>query len=144
MQSVTLKEIEKYNFKKQKKPIKFEHGTNLSAPLRTSYMTYHKNKLYISYFDKVRGGQLFAYKLNKKGLFKKDKMQDGLALPSENWSTYSQIQGISFDKNNILLSTSYGDFNSQLLIFKNKLNKPNYNLDLSEADKAIILSPYME
>ena len=65
---------------------------------------------------------LFAYKLNKKGLFKKDKMQDGLALPSENWSTYSQIQGISFDKNNILLSTSYGDFNSQLLIFKNKLN----------------------
>lgn len=71
-------------------------------------------------------------------------MQDGLALPSENWSTYSQIQGISFDKNDILLSTSYGDFNSQLLIFKNKLNKPNYNLDLSEADKAIILSPYME
>lgn len=58
VQSVTLKEIEKYNFKKQKKPIKFEHGTNLSAPLRTSYMTYHKNKLYISYFDKVRGGQL--------------------------------------------------------------------------------------
>lgn len=77
MQSVTLKEIEKYNFKKQKKPIKFEHGTNLLVPLRTSYMTYHKNKLYIGYFDKVRGDQLFAYKLNKKGLFKKDKMQDG-------------------------------------------------------------------
>lgn len=69
MQSVTLKEIEKYNFKKQKKPIKFEHGTNLSAPLRTSYMTYHKNKLYIGYLDKVQG----AYKLNKKGLFKKIK-----------------------------------------------------------------------
>ncbi len=92
----------------------------------------------------VEGGQLFAYKLNKKGLFKKDKMQDGLAIPSENWSTYSQIQGISFDKNDILLSTSYGDLNSQLLIFKNKLNKPNYNLDLSEADKTIILPPYME
>ena len=144
VQSVPLKEIEKYNFKKQKKPIKFEHGTNLSAPLRTSYMTYHKNKLYIGYFDKVQGGQLFAYKLNKKGLFKKDKMQDGLALPSENWSTYSQIQGISFDKNDILLSTSYGDLNSQLLIYKNKLNKPTYNLDLSEADKTIILPPYME
>lgn len=24
------------------------------------------------------------------------------------------------------------------------MNKPNYNLDLSEADKAIILPPYME
>ncbi|UOC06520.1 hypothetical protein [Lactobacillus johnsonii] len=24
------------------------------------------------------------------------------------------------------------------------MNKPNYNLDLSEADKTIILSPYME
>ena len=63
------------------------------------------------------------------------------------WTFYflSSVQfNFTISENNILLSTSYGDFNSQLLIFKNKLNKPNYNLDLSEADKAIILSPYME
>ena len=107
-------------------------------------MTYHKHKLYIGYFDKIHGGQLFAYKVNKKGLFKKDKKEYDFAFPDENWSTYSQIQGISFDKKDILLSESYGDFNSQLLIFKNKLDKPNYNLDPAEADKIIVLPPYLE
>ena len=107
-------------------------------------MTYHKNKIYVGYFDKIHGGQLFGYKLNKKGLFKKDKNENDLAIPDENWSTYSQIQGISFDRKDILLSESYGDFNSQLLVFRNKLNKPNYNLDLNQADKTIILPPYLE
>ncbi|WP_256978661.1 YncE family protein [Lactobacillus taiwanensis] len=144
VQSLSLKELERYNFKKQKRPIKFKHGTNLAAPLKTSYLTYHKNKIYVGYFDKIHGGQLFGYKLNKKGLFKKDKNENDLAIPDENWSTYSQIQGISFDRKDILLSESYGDFNSQLLVFRNNLNKPNYNLDLNQADKTIILPPYLE
>lgn len=144
VQSVSLKEIERYDLKKSKRPVKFRHATNLAAPLRTSYLTYHRNKLYIGYFDKVQGGQLFAYHLNKKGLFKKDKAEGDLSNPDEDWSTYSQIQGISFDGNDILLSESYGDFNSQLLIFKNKLNKPNYQLDPNNADKIIILPPYLE
>lgn len=144
VQSITLSEIENYDLKTQKKPVKFHHGTNLANPKRTSYMTYHKNKLYVGYFDKIQGGQLFAYKLNKKGLLKEDKKADNLAIPSENWSTYTQIQGISFDKDDILLSSSYGDYNSQLLIFKNKLNKKNYQLNLSDADKVITLPPYLE
>lgn len=144
VQSISLKEIEKYNFKKQKKPIKFEHATNLAAPIKTSYLTYHNHKIYVGYFDKIHGGQLFSYYLDKKGLFKKNKAEDDFAFPDENWSTYSQIQGISFDKKNILLSESYGDFNSQLLIFRNKLDKPGYNLDPGNADKIIILPPYLE
>lgn len=144
IQSVTLNEIENYNFETQKKPIKFHHGTNLANPKRTSYMTYHKGKLYIGYFDKIHGGQLFAYNLNKKGLLREDRHEDNLAIPNENWSTYSQIQGISFDRNNILLSSSYGNVNSQLLIFRNKLNKKNYKLNLAAADKVITLPPYLE
>lgn len=144
VQAITIKEIENYNLKIQKKPIKFHHGTNLANPKRTSYMTYHKNKLYVGYFDRVHGGQLFAYNLNKKGLLKKNKKDSDFAIPNENWSTYSQIQGISFDNNNILLSSSYGDYNSQLLIFRNKLNRKNYKLNLADADKIIILPPYLE
>ncbi|WP_290627364.1 hypothetical protein [Lactobacillus sp.] len=144
VQSITLNEIENYNFETQKKPIKFHNGTNLANPQRTSYMTYHNHKLYVGYFDKVHGGQLFAYKLNSKGLLKKDKKDNNLAVPNENWSTYTQIQGISFDKNDIVLSSSYGDNNSQLLIFKNKLNKKNYKLNFADADKIVSLPPYLE
>ena len=144
IQSIDLNEIENYDLQQQKKPIKFHHGTNLAHPKRTSYLTYHKGKLYVGYFDKIHGGQLYAYHLDKEGLLKKDKKDHNLAVPDENWSTYPQIQGISFDGNNILLSSSYGNYNSQLLIFKNKLDKPNFKLNLTEADKTINLPPYLE
>lgn len=144
VQSVNLKEIENYNLQSEKRPIEFHHGTNLANPKRTSYMTYHKGKLYVGYFDKTDGGQLFAYNLNKKGLLKKYKNENNCAVPNENWSTYSRIQGISFDGNNILLSSSYGVINSRLLIFKDKLNKKNYSLNFANADKVVILPPYLE
>lgn len=144
IQAISLNEIENYNLEMQQQPIKFHHGTNLANPKRTSYLTYHQNKLYIGYFDKIHGGQLYVFNLNQKGLLKKDKQAGNLAIPDKNWSTYSQIQGISFDKNNILLSCSYSDKNSQLLIFKNKLNKKHYQLNLADADKDIILPPYLE
>ena len=144
VESIKLSTLEDYDVNKTKSPIVFDYRADLNDVKLTSYLSYHDNVLYVGYFDKHKSGLLASFPLDSKGnLIKTDETKTGVE-PTQTWKTYDEIQGISFYKDKILLSQSYGKENSRLYVFDNKLNEPGFDLDKGDSIKSISLPPYLE
>lgn len=142
VQALTLKQIKNYDFKDSNQSISFSKTEHLKGIKETSYMSYHQGKLYIGYFKLKGQGKLAVFSIDKEGQLLKSK--EKLAKPVRVLDTYSDIQGISFYKDSIFMTQSYGLNKSKLIIFDNKLSDPKFQLNKGQIESQLKLPPYLE
>lgn len=130
--------LEKDNFKKTRQPIKFNSEFQLKDFKDASYLAYHENSLFVGYFDKSKTGKLTQLPLNS------ERLPDLNNRIDRNFKTEKKIQGISFYKEYILFSQSYGSNDSHLLMFKDPDKTKDINLDADDVVVDLKLPPYME
>lgn len=82
------------------------------------------------------------FSIDKEGQLLKSK--EKLAKPVRVLDTYSDIQGISFYKDSIFMTQSYGLNKSKLIIFDNKLSDPKFQLNKGQIESQLKLPPYLE
>lgn len=145
----TLEELEAYDFNKQKQPIKYSQNVALDNIKRASYIAYYDDKLYIGYFSKEHEGGLDEYDIDAEGTLIKElkhrtllTTKDDLLRPEYFTKVGHGIQGITFYKNWMLLSQSYGMRDSEILVFDINQKERKY------LDKDTVLRikapPYLE
>lgn len=131
-------DIENYSFQENYLPITYSQTYDLYAIARTSFLAYHENSLYVGYFTKSGSSVLEKYEMNNGGLLKTHFSENELdtldtppiALPSDTLVIEEQAQGVTFYKNYLLFSHSYGMKSSYLRVFENSYMK------LLESDSA--------
>lgn len=147
--SISLQTLENYHLKPNKQPVKYDQFVVLDDIDRASFITYHDQKMYVGYFSEVAEGVLGEYHIDEHGqLIKGLKNQTRLTLenkglkPSELAKIVHGIQGITFYRDYLLLSQSYGPENSKILIYPDTKKSTRY-LD-KEVIKTIEAPPYLE
>lgn len=125
--SIKLSDIEKYDLNKTKKPIAYHQRALLGSITRASFVTYDAGKLYVGFFNPHRTGNIQHYQLSKNGrLTGTNSIKVGTnifetitnALLKQDILT--QVQGMAFYKNYIILSQSFGPGRSRLWVFDNR------------------------
>lgn len=144
VEALNLATIEAYDLDKYQKPIVFDEVTDLSDVKLASYMAYHDQVLYVGYFNKQKSGILAAFPMDSQGKLIDQKTDTSGVEPVKTWQTASQIQGISFYEDKILMSQSYGAKDSRLYIFDNRLGQAGFDLDKKDALTSLALPPYLE
>lgn len=146
--SIPLAELEAYHFNKQKKPIVYDQQINLKGIKKASYITFHNDSIYVGYFSDNHEATLETYNMTENGKFIKEMKERKILTQHEDTATPDSkkivahgIQGITFYKDYILLSQSYGDHPSKIFVYD---NKKDHNLKQKEALKSIEAPPYME
>lgn len=144
----SMAKLKAYNMENHYKPINYDQEITLDGIKKSSYVTYHDNALYVGYFSVNHKAILEKYQFNDKGVFdttlhgRKELIDDDKTLsPEEKMHVGTQIQGITFYKNYMLLSRSYGDRNSKILVYK--LGNNDLFLE-KDAIKTIEVPPYLE
>lgn len=146
--AISLDDMEEYDLSKDKKPVKYKQTLNLDGVKRASYITYENNALHVGYFDEYEDGILDTYKIGNEGNISQKKKKTRVLtkkgnklLPEDSQKVKSEIQGVTFYDKYILLSRSYGDVNSDILIYEKKENGNYTDKDLVKKIKA---PPYIE
>lgn len=144
----SIDKLKAYNMEENYKPIDYDQEITLNGIKKSSYVTYHDDALYVGYFSVDHKAILEKYQFNEDGVFdttlhgKKELVDDDKTLsPEEKMHVGTQIQGITFYKNYMLLSRSYGDKNSKILVYE--LGDGNVFLE-KDAVKVIEAPPYLE
>lgn len=131
-------------------PIAYQQVINLPTIERASTVTYFDNQLFVGFFNNYDHGKVAAYPLARSGIFKNSIASDQIksVTGQATWSMEAgsatmdqQIQGITFYRDWIFLSQSFGGQDSKLYIFPvSAIN----NLDEKNAQKVITFPPYLE
>ncbi|MGX4685605.1 YncE family protein [Vagococcus sp. JNUCC 83] len=144
----SMDKLKAYDMKENYIPIVYDQEITLDGIKKSSYVTYHDDALYVGYFSVDHKAILEKYQFNEDGVFdttlhgKKELVDDDKTLsPEEKMHVGTQIQGITFYKNYMLLSRSYGDKNSKILVYE--LGDDNVFLE-KDAVKVIEAPPYLE
>lgn len=143
IKSLKFETIEAYNLNTSKQPIVFDYSDDLGDIRLTSYLTYHNGTIYAGYFDENAKGVLAAYPLNEEGNLIRNSNSPTVE-PSRTWAVPEQIQCISFYKNFILLSQSYGNKPSQLYIYEDDITGSDFKFDHANIVTKLELPPYLE
>lgn len=147
--SIKLEDIEKYDFNKKNKPIKYNQRVLLNNISRASYITYFEDALYVGFFNPLGKGSVKQYLLNEKGEVEGQNSIENLidkfniladAISSED--TLEKVQGIAFFEDYSILAQSYGPGESKLYIFNKDLNKSIYHS--SDAIAEFIMPSHLE
>nr|WP_265488494.1 hypothetical protein [Lactobacillus sp. PV034] len=150
LMSFPLKEVENYNYSKNRKFLKCDDAIALPAIQQASCVTYYDNQLFVGFFNEYGNGQIAAYPIARREPFKDSITSDQIKAVTGkvSWSAGAgstsmdrQIQGIAFSDNYIILSQSYGTKNSKLYFFPISAIS---NLDEKNAEKVIEMPPYLE
>lgn len=144
----SMDKLKAYNMEEHYEPIVYDQEITLDGIKRSSYVTYHNKALYVGYFSVNHKAVLEKYQFNDDGVFdttlhgQKELIDDDTTLsPEEKLHVGTQIQGITFYKNYMLLSRSYGDKNSKILVYE--LDDNDLFLE-KDAIKTIEAPPYLE
>lgn len=116
--------IEHYSFQENRKPVVYDGKNTLVEIARSSFMTYADSMLYIGFFTDSGNSMIARYGITDDGTLEQtdvdlDGRQTNIAVLSESAEISSKVQGAAFYKYKILLSESYGMFQSKLRIFEN-------------------------
>ena len=150
LMSFSLKQVEKYNYRQDKKFLKYDDVIALPTLQQASCVTYYDDHLFVGFFNEYSNGKIAAYPIAREKPFKGTITSDQIKAVTGkvSWSDEAgsasmdrQIQGITFYNNYIILSQSYGSKNSKLYFFP--LSALN-NLDEKNAEKVIECPPYLE
>jgi len=144
----SMDKLRNYDIESNYLPISYDQEITLEGIRDSSYITYHDNALYVGYFSIDHKAVLEKYEFDTGGVFnitvkgKKELIDDDEKLsPEEIMHVGTQIQGITFYKNYMLLSRSYGDHNSKILVYN---VSDNHTFLEKDAIKTIDAPPYLE
>lgn len=125
--SITMKAIEQYDLEKTQKPVAYHQRALLGSITRASFVTYDDRKLYVGFFNPRRPGNIQHYQLSKKGsLIGKSTVKLGgnifevLSSAILRQDILTQVQGMAFYKDYIILSQSFGPGESHLWVFDDR------------------------
>lgn len=140
--------LQQYSMTPKYEPIEYDQKIELEGIRKSSFITYHEKALFVGYFSLDSTSILEEYHFNEHGVFQteiKNKteliMNDQKLDPNRKIAIPKEIQGITFYKNFILLSKSYGDKESEILIYKFNKNQEHTQDDFI---KKIRAPPYLE
>lgn len=140
--------LTKANFSTSHKPTPFDYVVDLPAIKRASFMTYYNNNLYVGYFDVRSHGSFLTFPLNKKGLpeiktSSKTTLR-GQDIYPESYQTEKKLQGVTFYKDKIIFSQSFGPHASHLILFENDGQPTWRDFDADDTLQKIKVPPYLE
>lgn len=135
--AICLTDIENYSDASQ--PIPYQEKIGLQELPRASALTYDHNYLVVALFALKTHGRIVCYPI--------DQVEDSpdyslLASPTGSLAIPEKIQGVTFYKNYILFSQSWGRQAGKILIF-DILQTTDFS-DLRQAIKMIPTPPYLE
>lgn len=147
--SIPLKTIEEYQFTDAYQPIEYEQEVNLKDIKKASFISYHDNAMYVGYFSKKHEGIIEKFLMDEQGqLIEGANERQVLTVttaeesPDEIEKVTRGIQGMTFYKDYLLLSQSYGPESSKILVFRDTGN------DQVFLDKEVLMTieapPYLE
>lgn len=134
LNAISLSQIEKYSFQEEHLPIKYSMSYDLYAISRCSFMTYHNGALYVGYFTTNSSSVMEEYKIQDGGMLVTETIENSadfqisdnlsaIALPSDTKVISNRVQGVTFYKDKMIFSQSYGIFPSKLEVYQDTYRK---------------------
>ena len=121
----TMDSLENYNLSREKKAIKSKFSFTLATITRNSYMSYSDGSLIIGYFTPQGSSTLQKFRimddggLDSKLIVEDDEIYE-IVEADFMATTSNQIQSALETDGYVLLSKSYGPFDSQLQLYDNR------------------------
>lgn len=147
--ALSLQQIKEEDFAHTGKESHYLAQTLISDVKSASFMTYYNEELWIGDFTKKHEGNLVSYYLDEQGFLDFSKSGTNQRLKSqqakdETYNTEKKIQGVAFYQDTILFSQSFGDKNSHLLFFANKVEQEEFDFDSDDLLQSIDFPAYLE
>lgn len=162
LSSIDLKELEAYQLKKNH-VISYHQQISLKEVSHASALSYTSGVLVVGYFTLGEYGRMATYRLNNQGELtiasqekvssfdqgKKDQSGVTPVPPSQfarslgSWKTLDMIQGLTFYKDYLLMSQSWGPDRPGKIYFFN-LDKVDNFFSLKDAEFSVDTPPYIE
>lgn len=148
--SITLADIIDYD-QKEGKPIAYQQKIALSELPRASALTYDHGYLVVALFSLKQAGQIVCYPIDQSGnltgamdlLITHEKATISLLESTSGTLPIPQkIQGVTFYKNFLLLSQSWGKQAGKIFVFD--IQQTTNFSDLRQAIQIIATPPYLE
>ena len=121
--SLTMENIENYNYDESPRPIVTNQVASLYGIVRDSFMTFYEGCLYVGCFTKYTESAIARYAVDDKGKLI-NTMDEGLemnfemAVPLEYSTISEQAQGMAFYNDKLLLSHSFGILPSRVVFYE--------------------------
>ena len=124
--ALTLHAIEAYDSERMQAPIEYTYQELLPELKANSFMTYHEGMLYVGYFRLTGKSTIWRYMVDTDGtlihpvrnLSIWEKIRNYMRIPAADAFAriLPKIQGISFVRNQLLMTQSYGPSDSSLFV----------------------------
>lgn len=141
--TISLSEIEAYSEKSA--PIQYQEKIVLSDLPRASALTYDHGYLVVALFSQIELGKIAVYPINNQGQLEGSEIRKGDAFHKSPYNILTippKIQGVTFYKDYLLLSQSWGRKAGKIFIFD--IPRTTDFSDLKQAKKIITTPPYLE
>lgn len=121
----TIESLENYSLSREKKSIKSKFSFTLATITRNSYMSYSDGYLIIGYFTPQGPSTVQKFKITEDGglasqlIVEDDEIYESV-MADFTATTSNQIQSVLETDGFVLLSKSYGPFDSQLQMYDNR------------------------
>lgn len=141
--AIALSTLERYQLHKEKKPIAYTQTIELPELSRASFIGYKEDALFVGDFSQRHEGRLYKYGIDQKGKINATSIRKIRLLDNtpESIPIPQKIQGVTFYKDTILFSQSFGKQHSKILIYKDTKDDYFFKKDVI---KEIEAPPYME
>lgn len=138
--SIKLATIDRYNAKTNR-PIAYQHSALLPTIQRASLVAYQNGYLWVGFFSPFGNSTVQRFNVRDvetnshtlKSQFKAQGLFDGVFQRLTSQETIGKIQGLSFYKNNVYLSQSFGPEDSWLYIYHKNLHRHRFTADQAVA-----------
>ena len=121
--SVTMEELEAYDFYESHLPIAIRQEISLYGIVRDSFMTYYEGCLYVGCFNQFFKSSIARYPVDEEGnltseLDRELGMEFAMAMPLDYATISERAQGMAFYQDKLLLSHSFGMMPSRLVVYE--------------------------
>ncbi|MBO0452517.1 YncE family protein [Candidatus Enterococcus murrayae] len=138
--AIALEQIEEYT--ENSRPINYQQKNVLKELPRASAITYDHGFLVVALFALNSFGQVVCYPIDGKGNLANPTSRSLIESPFGSLTIPPKVQGVTFYKNFLLFSQSWGKQPGQIFIFD--IRQTTNFADLDQAVKIIATPPYLE
>lgn len=126
--TITLQQLEGYNYSLSKRPIAFYEVTDLYTIPKDSFLACYNGYLYVGYFQIHNDSILQKFEIGRDGKLVKQSsapyqqtydgmMPTEIAVPVNVATISSKVQGLAFSQYRMYITESYGVMQSKLVMF---------------------------
>lgn len=142
--SLSYQQLVADDFLKTKQAITYQEVYLLNDIYLASYMTYYNDTLFVGYFDENHKGNVGYYPLDTKGLPDSNGADEGYLNAQQTYRIPDQIQGMTVSKDKVIFSQSFGDEDSNLLLFDNQGLEKWRDFTTADLRNQVSAPPYLE